>query len=95
MNPISQEEHLPAKDTPQYATWIPYRSPEIKYQRRGPARNAIHYHFKYDSPWRTRLFKYDPDERVYKVIFDSHSELAQAVHEGKLRLRDALDSLDW
>lgn len=95
MNPISEEDVMVVKDTPKYATRIPSRSPEIKYQQRGTAKNAMHYHFREHRGPKQVIYKYDQDLGVYTSIFDSHSELADAVRDGKLTLKKALEGLDW
>lgn len=98
IDPISVAEILPGKDIPKYATKIWRRSPEIKYQHKGPAKNALHYHWP-NQRWNQRvkivLYKYDFDTNRYVSIFDSDSPLADLVFDGEINLKDALDSLEW
>lgn len=80
-----------------YATKIESRSPVVKYQNKGQAKNAIHYHFRdYKDTYRNiTLYKFDNRLNVYVPIFDSSSELAYAVVDGHVTLKEALESLNW
>lgn len=83
---------------PAFATRIEGRTPRVKFQHRGQARSAVHYHFSKgykDNHRNVVLFKFDLASGRYVSIFDSSSELAYAVVDGQITLHEALDSLDW
>lgn len=92
---------IPNKELPLYATYKPSRKPNIKYQSRGEAKNALRWCISEGSGFRAggnnfatiTVYKWGNDS--YGPIFDSNSELADAFRQNKITEDELFNLIDW
>lgn len=109
-SPVAPNTLLLDEKPAYYATKVEGRSPRVKFHTKRTARNAVQYHFGggyKDTPHRAwTSVPQPPSVALYKLglfgerllyvpIFDSQSDLAHAVVDGRVTLKQALEHLDW
>lgn len=102
-NPIGSQQlkAITSPKQPGYATYKPTRNPAVKYQTRGDAKNALRWCIAEGSGFRSGLknfttitvYKFYVDG--YVPIFDSNSELADALRNNLITEDELFNLIDW